>query len=99
MRVGRVGKEYATLRQLFLRGLWPVRIDRPGMYTGGFQHHDWDVQKSGTLNERQEEGQDDLPPLMGSRDPVRDVIRTVGDGGGSSIPGEIEGQSSVLGMW
>ena len=74
VRVGLVGKECATPHQLFLRVLWTVRIVRPGMSTGGFKHPDWDVQKSGTSEKRQEDGQDDVPPLPGSRYPVRDVI-------------------------
>ena len=94
-----MGKECATPRRLFLRVLWPVRIDRPGMSTGGFKNPDWDVQKSGTSEEIQEDGQDDILPLSGSRYPVRDVIGMVEDGGGSSILGETEGQSSVFGIW
>ena len=46
----------------FSTRIMAVRIDRPGMSIGGFQHPHWDVQKSGTSDKRQEDSQDDLPP-------------------------------------
>ena len=86
-------------RQLFLRGLWPGRIDGPGLAAEGVRHPDRDVWKSETSDECLEDGLDYMSPLPGSRDPDGDSVGMVNEGRVTNIPGKTEGKGTVYGLW
>ena len=98
-RAGRVGKGGATPRRLFLCGLWPSRINIPSLYEGGFLHPICSFRQRGNSFKRREDGQDDLPPLSDTRDPVGDGVRTADHRGGDNISGDTDYQISVFRIW
>ena len=66
------------------------------MAAGGVQHPGRDVLLVGSKYKRQEDGQNGLPPVSGSGNPVGGGVRAADDGRGTILPVETVSVNTLL---